>query len=84
MLIPKGRFTVAFCETCLYLESSVKQIKIEYSKCGVFVSVNDSIRSVISIGSLDVKTVTNVVLALKMPLAVRLEGFLDGRWESGS
>lgn len=32
-LIPKGKFTVAFCETCLYLESSVKQIKIDYSKC---------------------------------------------------
>lgn len=32
MLIPKGKFTVAFCETCLYLESSVKQIKIDYSK----------------------------------------------------
>ncbi|KAK8796799.1 hypothetical protein WA588_000925, partial [Blastocystis sp. NMH] len=60
MLIPKGKFTVAFCETCLYLESSVKQIKIDYS----------NVFSVISIGSLDVKTVTNVVLALKMPLAV--------------
>ena len=46
--------------------------------------MNGSIFSVISIGSLDVKTVTNVVLALKMPLAVRLDPSFDGRWESGS
>ena len=46
--------------------------------------MNGSILSVISIGSLDVKTVTNVVLALKVPLAVRLDPSIDGRWESGS
>ena len=50
----------------------------------VSVSVNTSIRGVISIGSLDVKTVTDVVLALKVPLAVGSECSLHRRWESGS
>ena len=31
-MVPKGKFSIAFCDTCFYLDSSSRQIRIDYSK----------------------------------------------------
>ena len=31
-MVPKGKYTIAFCNKCFYLDSSAKQIRIDYSK----------------------------------------------------
>ncbi|KAK8801326.1 hypothetical protein WA171_004472 [Blastocystis sp. BT1] len=59
-MVPKGKYLVAFCDSCFYLDSPSRQIKIEYN----------NIRNVISIGALDVKEVMNVVISLKTPLEI--------------
>lgn len=59
-MLPKGRFSVAFCETCFYLDSLSRQVRIDYS----------NILSILSIGSLEMKNVINLVIALKAPLVM--------------
>lgn len=31
-MVPKGKFSIAFCDTCFYLDASSRQIRIDYSK----------------------------------------------------
>ena len=31
-MVPKGKYLVAFCDSCFYLDSPSRQIKIEYNK----------------------------------------------------
>ena len=57
-MVPKGKFSIAFCDTCFYLDASSRQIRIDYS----------NIRNIINIGSLEMKQVSNTVVALKSPL----------------
>lgn len=59
---------IAFCDGCFYLDSPSKQLRIDYSKCLLLYCVSRSIRCVMNIGTLDVKSVANVVIALKKPI----------------
>ena len=61
---------IAFCDGCFYLDSPSKQLRIDYSKCLLLYCVSRSIRCVMNIGALDVKSVANVVIALKKPIEI--------------
>ena len=69
-MVPKGKYTVAFCNTCFYLDSTSKQIRVDYNKYIRFNVFICSVVSVLNAGVLDMKDVMNVVLALKKPLEV--------------
>ena len=72
VMVPKGKYTVAFCDKCLYLDSTSKQMRVDYNKFAWFHSLIRSMMSVLNVGVLDMKDVMNVVIALKKPLEVWL------------
>ena len=80
--IPKGKYTIAFCDDCFYLDSTSKQLRIDYTKQNLQYSFYCSIREVINVGSTDVKTNTNVVISLSLPIEVFFNPTSDLDWKT--